>query len=68
MIKQFIGVEFDGFFFFKFCFVFCVKDQVFKNGFIVMGISGIIDGVEGEIIIICFVSLLCIFFVVWYIC
>lgn len=68
MIKQFIGVEFDGPSSLKPRFASRVKDQAFKNGLIVMGISGTIDGVEGETTIICPASLSCIFSVVWYTC
>lgn len=66
MIMQFIGVELDGPSSLKPRLASRVKDQAFKNGLIVMGISGTIDGVEGETTIICPVSLACIFSVVWY--
>lgn len=56
MIMQFIGVELDGPSSLKPRLASRVKDQAFKNGLIVMGISGTIDGVEGETTIICPVS------------
>ncbi|OWT40397.1 class III aminotransferase [Cryptococcus neoformans] len=49
----FIGVELDGPSSLKPRLASRVKDQAFKNGLIVMGISGTIDGVEGETTIIC---------------
>ncbi|ODO11318.1 hypothetical protein I350_00094 [Cryptococcus amylolentus CBS 6273] len=48
----FIGVELDGPMTLKPRLASRVKDQAFKNGLIVMGLSGTIDGSEGESIVL----------------
>ncbi|KAK8849797.1 hypothetical protein IAR55_005133 [Kwoniella newhampshirensis] len=48
----FVGVELDGASTLKPRLAARVKDQAFKNGLLVLGLSGTIDGVEGESVVL----------------
>ncbi|OCF34343.1 class III aminotransferase [Kwoniella heveanensis BCC8398] len=48
----FVGVELDGSIGLKPRIAARVKEQAFKNGLLVMGLSGTIDGVQGETIVL----------------